>query len=58
MGEIQSTGFYDPMDDTFSISFASNNNHLITFEGLSIEDMREIESLVEILIENYKEVHK
>lgn len=58
MGEIQSTGFYDPMDDTFSISFASNNNHLITFERLSIEDMREIESLVTILIENYKEIHK
>lgn len=58
MGEIQSTGSYDPMDDTFSISFAPNNNHLITFEGLSIEDMREIESLVTILIENYKEIHK
>lgn len=56
MTEIQSTGSYDPMDDSFSISFAPNNNHLITFEGLSIENMREIQSLVEILIENYKEV--
>ena len=57
MTEIQSTGHYDPMDDSFSISFAPNNSHLITFDGLSIEDMREIQSLVEILIENYNEVH-
>ena len=58
MTEIQSTGSYDPMSDEFSMSFAPNNNHLITFDGLSIEDMQEIQSLVEILIENYKEVHK
>ena len=58
MNNIQSTGSYDPMSDEFSMSFAPNNNHLITFEGLSIEDMREIQSLVEILLENYKEVYK
>lgn len=58
MNTTQSTGSYDPMSDEFSISFAPNNNHLITFEGLSIEDMREIKSLVEILLEHYKEVHK
>jgi hypothetical protein len=58
MNTIQSTGSYDPMSDEFSMSFAPNNNHLITFEGLSIEDMREIQSLVEILLEHYKEVHK
>ena len=58
MTEIQSTGSYDPMSDEFSMSFASNDSHLITFDGLSIEDMREIESLITILIKNYKEVHK
>ena len=54
MNTIQSTGSYDPMSDEFSISFAPNDSHLITFEGLLIEDMREIESLVTILIENYE----
>jgi hypothetical protein len=57
MTEIQSTGHYDPMSDEFSISFAPNNKHLITFDGLSIEDMKNIQSLVTILIENYNEVH-
>lgn len=56
MNTIQSTGSYDVLEDIFSLSFAPNNNHLITFEGLSIDDMKEIQSLVEILIEHYKEV--
>lgn len=53
---IQSTGSYDIVDDMFSLTFCPNNNHAITFEGLSIEDMKEIKSLVDILIENYEEV--
>lgn len=55
---IQSTGHYDPMADLFSISFSPNDNHLITFEGLSIVDMKDIQSLIEILLEQYEDVHK
>jgi hypothetical protein len=58
MNTIQSTGSYDPISDEFSMSFAPNNNHLITFEGLSVQVMQEIQSLVEILLEHYEEVHK
>lgn len=54
--EIQSTGTYDPVEDIFSLSFSPNNNHLITFEGLSIDDIKNIQSLVEILIQHYNEV--
>lgn len=53
---IQSTGSYVIEDDMFSLTFCPNNNHAITFEGLSIEDMKEIKSLVDILIEHYEEV--
>lgn len=52
---IQSTGSYDTITGEFSISFCPNNNHSITFEGLSIEDMKEIKSLIDILIEDYSE---
>ena len=58
MGEIQSTGSYDPMSDEFSMSFAPNDSHLITFDGLSIEDIKNIQSLVDILLYQYGEVHK
>jgi hypothetical protein len=50
---LQSTGSYNILDNEFSLSFSPNNNHLITFEGLSIEDMKEIQSLVNILIDHY-----
>jgi len=53
---IQSTGTYDKEEDYFTLSFAPNNSHLITFEGLSIGDMNEIKSLVEILIDHYNEI--
>jgi len=53
---LQSTGSYNIVDNDFSLSFSPNNNHLITFEGLSIEDMKEIQSLVNILIDHYEEV--
>lgn len=52
---IQSTGTYDKLDNSFSLSFCPNDNHLITFEGLSVEDMHEIKSLIDILLEQYME---
>lgn len=54
---IQSTGSYDSLDECFSLTFCPSNNYGITFEGLSIEDMNEIKSLVDILIENYNEIN-
>jgi hypothetical protein len=55
MTELQSTGSYEILDETFSISFSPNNRNLITFEGLSVEDMRNIKSLVDILLEYHDE---
>lgn len=52
---IQSTGTYDKLDNSFSISFCPNDNHLITFDGLSVEDMKEIKSLIDILLDCYME---
>lgn len=52
---IQSTGSWDVITGEFSISFCPNDNHGITFDGLSIEDMKEIKSLVDILIEEHDE---
>ncbi len=52
---VQTTGTYDPEENYFSISICPNNNHLLTFEGLTYDDMEEIKSLVDILLEDYKE---
>lgn len=54
---IQTTGHYDQENDYFSISISpSNSNQLITYEGLTIEDMKDLESLIGILLEHYQEI--
>lgn len=52
---IQTTGSYDSVEDYFSISICPSNNHLFTIEGLTTEDMMEIKSLIDILLEDYNE---
>lgn len=50
---IQTTGTYDVKENYFSLSICPNDSHSFTLEGLSVEDMKEIKSLVDILLEGY-----
>lgn len=52
---VQTTGTYDVKEDYFSLSICPNDSHSFTLEGLSVEDMKEIKSLVDILLEGYYE---
>lgn len=55
MTKIQTTGSYDRKSGDFSISICPNDNHLFTLDGLSIDDMKELKSLVDILLESYED---
>lgn len=55
MTKIQTTGSYDGKSGDFSISICPNDNHLFTLDGLSIDDMKELKSLVDILLESYED---
>ena len=55
---IQTTGSYDEKEDYFSISICPNDNHLITLEGLSVDDIKELKSLIDILLEEYYDVSR
>ena len=55
---IQTTGTYDYNEGYFSISICPSDNHSFTLEGLSIEDMKELKSLVDILLEEYYDVQR
>lgn len=52
---IQTTGTYDSSEDYFSLSICFNDNHLVTLDGLTVGDMKEIKSLVDILLEEFSE---
>lgn len=52
--KIQSTGSYNGVDEIFSLTFCPNESHAITFDGLTIADMKDIKSLVDILLEEYE----
>lgn len=54
---IQTTGTYDPIDNYFSISICPSNNHLFSIDGLTLKDMKELKSLVDILLDDYQENH-
>ena len=54
---IQTTGTYDPVDKYFSISICPSNNHLFSIDGLTLKDMKELKSLVDILLEDYNDNH-
>lgn len=55
MNKIQTTGSYDEKFGDFSISICPNDNHLFTLDGLSIDDIKELKSLVDILLESYED---
>lgn len=55
MTKIQTTGSYDGKSGDFSISICPNDNHLFTLDGLSVDDMKELKSLVDILLESYED---
>ena len=55
MTKIQTTGSYDGKSGDFSISISPDDNHLFTLDGLSVEDMKELKSLVDILLESYED---
>jgi len=52
---FQTTGTFDVVDETFTISISPNNNHLISFDGLSVEDMKNLKSLIDILLESFED---
>lgn len=53
MTTFQTTGTFDANDETFTISIAPNNNHLISLDGLSVEDMKNLKDLIDILLESF-----
>lgn len=55
---IQTTGTYNHKEDYFSIVICPNDNHAFTLEGLSVEDMKELKSLVDILLEEYYDIQR
>lgn len=48
--KIQTTGSFDKNEDLYSLSVCFEN-HSITLDGLSKEDMKELQSCVNILLE-------
>lgn len=52
---FQTTGTFDTNDETFTISIAPNNNHLISLDGLSVEDMKNLKDLIDILLESFED---
>lgn len=55
MTRLQTTGTYDGKSGDFSISICPNDNHLFTLDGLSVDDMKELKSLVDILLDSYED---
>ena len=48
---IQTTGSYDPKDDVSSIVITSHNGPTITIDDLSLGDLHQIKSVVDLLVQ-------
>ena len=48
MRTIQTSGTYD--DEFYTLNIAFNDNHVVTIDGLSKEDMLELQSCIECLL--------
>ena len=55
MTTFQTTGSFDITDETFTISICPNDNHLISLDGLSVEDMKNLKDLIDILLESFED---
>lgn len=49
MRTIQTSGSYD--EEFYSVNVAFNDQHVVTLEGLSKEDMLELKSCIDCMIE-------
>lgn len=55
MTTFQTTGSFDVAYETFTISISPNDNHLISLDGLSVEDMKNLKDLIDILLESFED---